>query len=743
MSTEPQRLDPAVEYYRSIPLLSTNTIRVLDVSQCTNGAGYPSLSGALRVVNLDDDPTFTALSYVWGEYSSPKDALNCNGYEIEITKNCWSALSSLTRSQGPLTIWIDAICINQADDNEKQHQIPLMAKVFSSAKVTYAWLGEGDPEASAAMDLIAKGGLPFEKFITRRLKENPEVPTGNAMAFRLALYIYKTNILSGFKSRGKNLENILNSRWITRLWTLQEAVLSKNLLIVYGDHSAPWISVIHLLQLAMARCDDPFYHILPSIASRWWSLYKLWSGYHPDLTEAVDGDFKRQLKYLKRGFRGFSILFAGTEILLPVLCVVLFVQIPAMYSPYIKFSLVLTCVFSLFYVLATSLTVFGVGFWMNRRSKKKALRQLFPLSPAESFIMEVVDRKSTFKSDKYFGILCLTKHPQDVPPPVPINATIDRVYTALFKHLLACTRSLDLLLFTGEEARVQGTPSWVVNWSSCRSDWMEALFYFERERTSRGEIKKLGKVTNPGYGGTPRLSRYHGATPQSVARWTMLGDTELAQSHDTQPPEEQAVLIVEGAIVSRVRFVSKLMPEAQINAADYEFCLRFTQDLLDATRYSDLEATTFGLKRICLKLFKRTNMGLVVPWSKAITRGAANGAAWTVERLKGLFLRGGWYPVFHYRHIWKLAESLAKGLAEKRMPLVACQGDLLTAFGVAANGVREGDAVALVSGVSLPVILREVPGQGRYQVIGPTFIPATLAGSVWEKLNADSLDSEV
>jgi len=69
-------------------------------------------------------PKFSALSYVWGGPSETH--VLCNGIQINVTDNCYDALSSLWRLHGPLLIWVDAICINQSDEKEKSAQIGLM-----------------------------------------------------------------------------------------------------------------------------------------------------------------------------------------------------------------------------------------------------------------------------------------------------------------------------------------------------------------------------------------------------------------------------------------------------------------------------------------------------------------------------------------------------------------------------------------------------------------------------------------
>ncbi|KAK5651332.1 hypothetical protein OQA88_12565 [Cercophora sp. LCS_1] len=157
-----QPMTPAHLYDR-LPLRTTDSIRVLELDplpqKCRNEvspAMKPPLTGQLRVVSLDLRPSFTALSYVWGDFAHPRDVAICNaGFPLEITPNCHDALLALRR-KGPVTIWIDAICINQADNGEKRTQIPLMNDIYSPATTTHIWLCECDDKTNQGLDWIEK-----------------------------------------------------------------------------------------------------------------------------------------------------------------------------------------------------------------------------------------------------------------------------------------------------------------------------------------------------------------------------------------------------------------------------------------------------------------------------------------------------------------------------------------------------------------------------------------------------------
>lgn len=125
---------------------------------------------SLRMVkaSLLEPPKFRALSYVWGpskegrciELQVPQEATlkgesiedttaaaeeeALESCEIEVTDNLFSALvhyRTMTSAEQPAYFWIDALCINQRDNDEKSWQVAMMRDVYSSAHMVNAWMG--------------------------------------------------------------------------------------------------------------------------------------------------------------------------------------------------------------------------------------------------------------------------------------------------------------------------------------------------------------------------------------------------------------------------------------------------------------------------------------------------------------------------------------------------------------------------------------------------------------------------
>jgi hypothetical protein len=115
---------------------------------------------------LDGAPRYEALSYTWGDPKGENSLVPCRGdpsasYPVKIDEgylkvayNLMVALKHLRHDTNTRTLWIDAICINQHDDEEKNHQVKAMARIYSGASRVLAWLGEDDEYTDLAFETL-------------------------------------------------------------------------------------------------------------------------------------------------------------------------------------------------------------------------------------------------------------------------------------------------------------------------------------------------------------------------------------------------------------------------------------------------------------------------------------------------------------------------------------------------------------------------------------------------------------
>lgn len=100
---------------------------------------------------------YDALSYVWGGSDKPQ-SISISQHPVVVTRNLHEALSRLRYRSIERIIWIDAVCINQENDREKEQQIQLMAKIFAQANCVVVWLGEATDNSSLALETIRSAG---------------------------------------------------------------------------------------------------------------------------------------------------------------------------------------------------------------------------------------------------------------------------------------------------------------------------------------------------------------------------------------------------------------------------------------------------------------------------------------------------------------------------------------------------------------------------------------------------------
>ena len=109
-------------------------------------------------VALRDYPDYEAISYAWGD---PNEMIivQVNQRAFAVRKNLNSALRHLILASSDRLLWVDAICINQNDIGEKEHQVSQMHTVYFAAGKVIIWLGEGNKSSDRAMNLVKEASL--------------------------------------------------------------------------------------------------------------------------------------------------------------------------------------------------------------------------------------------------------------------------------------------------------------------------------------------------------------------------------------------------------------------------------------------------------------------------------------------------------------------------------------------------------------------------------------------------------
>lgn len=148
-------MSSVISPYRYSPLLpGPGSIRLLRLEPPEEDAA--SIKCQLFNYSLDESdkkpPQYEALSYVWGD-SKRTLPIFIDGQCLNVTENLYAALRSL-RDRSVKWMWIDAICINQQDRQERGHQVRSMAKIYGQANRVVVWLGDAADNSERAFEEI-------------------------------------------------------------------------------------------------------------------------------------------------------------------------------------------------------------------------------------------------------------------------------------------------------------------------------------------------------------------------------------------------------------------------------------------------------------------------------------------------------------------------------------------------------------------------------------------------------------
>ncbi|RDW82327.1 hypothetical protein BP6252_03439 [Coleophoma cylindrospora] len=211
------------------------------------------ISCKLRTVSLGDKPKYEALSYVWGDPTKTRTIL-LDRVRFNVTENLYLALLRLRDPFKSRDLWIDSICINQKDPDERSRQVKLMGCIYEGASEGLLWVGEDNEEAqegvSWADSSVDPGpntrtscddvGYLFEIF--RSLANDQHlhflsVEDCNTVQNKLSrLSLLDTRVLKCFKSFAQR-------EWWDRAWVVQETILPLSAKLICGSYSLAWDKV--------------------------------------------------------------------------------------------------------------------------------------------------------------------------------------------------------------------------------------------------------------------------------------------------------------------------------------------------------------------------------------------------------------------------------------------------------------------------------------------------------------------
>ncbi|KAI1339422.1 HET-domain-containing protein [Xylariaceae sp. FL0016] len=205
-----------------------NEIRMLEIHPSRRSSSTLKCSLInFNLDDLDDDGTTTpfrfyeALSYTWGDPTG-KVAIQLDGHAFEVTRNLAAALRRLRARKGYRYLWVDALCINQADEAERGSQVARMGLIYRQAEQVLIWLGPHADGSKGAMQLVAR--------VSELGVDEDDVAASLADA--------------AHRARWEAVARLFDRPYWRRLWVRQEIALARAIWVLCGDALMSWDALI-------------------------------------------------------------------------------------------------------------------------------------------------------------------------------------------------------------------------------------------------------------------------------------------------------------------------------------------------------------------------------------------------------------------------------------------------------------------------------------------------------------------
>ena len=253
------------------PLRAEDEIRILELHP---GKENSELIAELTNIQLKERPKFNAVSYTWADrhgdvsLSRPFSILKSGMKQrLWVTKNCEAALRRFRDLESTVYLWIDSICIDQTNVQERSKQVMLMTKIYGSAQRVLVYLGDGiefaedtlsyceaDAHIVKLFDYLRGYCCDHGLFLCNEAQNYPSTCR--------TLESLLNDEPSHPKSIVRDVKKLLSIRWFSRVWILQEIVMAREAIIFCGGHSIDWgfLAVRPFLGNNVSRQEYPRLH---------------------------------------------------------------------------------------------------------------------------------------------------------------------------------------------------------------------------------------------------------------------------------------------------------------------------------------------------------------------------------------------------------------------------------------------------------------------------------------------------
>ncbi|KAK5556008.1 hypothetical protein LTR46_005854 [Exophiala xenobiotica] len=179
-------------------------------------------------------PPYVAISYTWGSAAAGDTReIRVNGRAFRVRVNLWNLLFHLRQRGEARFLWIDALCIDQQNLEERNWHVQRMARIYDSAQKTVVWLGMPSEDRRQAR------GLEFVVELAAaaaRARQGGGAGAGAGAGAAGGAW----EVMERMEARWKNLLELCRGVYWTRTWIIQEFLRARGVEVVVGTASLEW-----------------------------------------------------------------------------------------------------------------------------------------------------------------------------------------------------------------------------------------------------------------------------------------------------------------------------------------------------------------------------------------------------------------------------------------------------------------------------------------------------------------------
>ncbi|KAI4199953.1 MAG: hypothetical protein LQ348_001802 [Seirophora lacunosa] len=170
---------------------------------------------------------YEALSYSWGGHWMLRRSVTLNGCSYLVADTVYNALKELRLPKKERWLWIDAICINQGNLEERGWQVALMDSIYRKAEKVIVWLGKGSPQLDRSHGAVFRVIRNADKALPTEID-----------------------------SIRDPIAEMMRARWWSRVWIVQEVALAASVVVRSGPNEVSWDTLTACLERLASKPEQ-------------------------------------------------------------------------------------------------------------------------------------------------------------------------------------------------------------------------------------------------------------------------------------------------------------------------------------------------------------------------------------------------------------------------------------------------------------------------------------------------------